>query len=105
MEQQTGGVGVEYILSHAERSLAASEFDYLQEEFLAKRHLVEKCQDVREKEGYTTTNANIGFQIREGLAAMRELLAKLKEEHRRLTKKKVPPRPPRRTPRISSSGS
>jgi len=33
--------------------------------------MVEKNQDLKEKEGYTTANAGMGYEIREGIATMK----------------------------------
>jgi hypothetical protein len=97
VEREAGRFRSQYLPPHAERTLAASEFDYLQDEFLSRRHRVDKFQDVREREGITTANAHIGQGIRDGIQEMRELLGKLQEEERRLIKKKVGLAPRRRT--------
>lgn len=59
----------------------------MQEEFLITRHQVEKAQDRKEKEGLTTANAGLGIEIREGIEKMKDLVDKLKAEHRRIAKK------------------
>lgn len=79
----------QYPSHHPERSLANSEFDFLQDEFLTKNHTVTKAQDRREKEGITTANAELGYTIRDGIDSMRELVGKMREEYRRISKKKV----------------
>jgi hypothetical protein len=61
----------------------------LQEEFLTRRHKVDKYQDTKEREGITAANAHVGQAIRDGIEEMRDLLTKLKEEEKRLIKKKV----------------
>jgi hypothetical protein len=89
VELATGRRLHQYFPPHLERTLAASEFDFLQEEFLSRRHKVDKYQDIREREGVTAANAHVGQGVRDGIVEMRELLGKLQEEERRLIKKKV----------------
>lgn len=71
MEQVAGWRQYQYLHFHAERTLAASEFDFLQEEFLSRRHKVDKYQDILEREGITIANAHIGQGIRDGIAEMK----------------------------------
>lgn len=77
--EMLGGSESSSSLSYLERALASSEFDFLQEEFLSRRHKVDKYQDIKEREGITAANAHIGQGIRDGIQEMRELLGKLKE--------------------------
>lgn len=59
MEPRAWGQCGKYLPFKIEK-MGDSEFDFLQEEFLATRYKVEKAQDIKEKEGYTTSNAGIG---------------------------------------------
>lgn len=47
--------------------MASSEFDFLQEEFLSKRHMVEKLQDRLDSEILNAKNANLPGDIRDGI--------------------------------------
>jgi hypothetical protein len=51
---------------------------------------MEKMLDEKEREGVTSKNADLNFRIREGIKELKELLARLQDELKRLTKKKVP---------------
>lgn len=76
------------IHSYSERALAGSQFDFIQQQFLSKRHEIEKWQDIKEKEGVTTKTADVAYKIREGVPELKELLRKLQNEYDRLEKKR-----------------
>ena len=77
MQEKLGGGNASNSIINLERALAGSEFDFIQEEFLAKRHEIEKWQDIKEKEGVTTKTADVSYKIREGVPQLKDLLGKL----------------------------
>ena len=69
--------------------MSGCEFDAWQEEFLIKRHEIENLQNQKEKLGLNTKTASYGFKIRQGITELQAAIGRMKEQNRKLGKKKV----------------